>query len=93
MVASRFFSGPTVVGVASGTTFPDALSGGPAIGAIGGPLLLVPPAGNLPSSTSTYMNGIAASVISGLVFGGDVAVSPAVAREVAQALVLVPPTN
>jgi hypothetical protein len=93
MVATRFFSDPTEVGVASGTTFPDALSGGPAIGAAGGPLVLVPPAGNLPSATSSYMNAVAASVISGLVFGGDSAVTPAVAREVAQALVLVPPTN
>ncbi len=93
MVASRFFPEPTEVGVASGATFPDALSGGPAIGTQGGPLLLVPPTGNLPASTQAYLSASADSVVSGLLFGGDLAISSAVAREVAQALILVPPSN
>jgi hypothetical protein len=93
MVASKFFAAPTEVGVASGTTFPDALSGGPTIGAQGGPLLLVPPTGDLPTGTQAYMSAVADSVVAGLVFGGDAAVTTAVAREVAQALVLVAPSS
>jgi hypothetical protein len=93
LVAARFFNSPADVGVASGATFPDALSGGPAIGTEAGPLVLVPPTGNLPSSVSSYLTSIAPFVVSGLLFGGDSAITPAVASEVAQALVLVPPTS
>ena len=40
MVAERFFSAPAFVGIASGETFPDALSGGVASAMNGGPLML-----------------------------------------------------
>ena len=39
-VAERLFDQPTVAGVARGDAFPDALSGGAHIGALGGPMLL-----------------------------------------------------
>ena len=42
-VADFFFAGPQVYGVATGTNFPDALSGGALLATLGGPLLLSPP--------------------------------------------------
>ena len=39
-VAQRFFTNPGAVGIASGATFADALSGGALLGREGGPLLL-----------------------------------------------------
>ena len=93
MVAQAFFNSPSVVGVASGLKFPDALSGGPAAALAGGPLILVPPDGPLPTSTQSYLSQIASSVLSGWVFGGTPSVSTLVANEVAQSLVLVPPSS
>jgi ell wall binding domain 2 (CWB2) len=82
-VASKFFAGgPTVAGFASGVTFPDALSGGASIGAHGGPLLLVPPSGALPSSLSTYLMNTT-SITTGLLYGGASAVGTDVQTEVA----------
>jgi len=42
-VAERFFAGAHVAGVASGSAFADAATGGAHIAAMGGPLLLTPP--------------------------------------------------
>src|SRR5207302_1812236 len=44
-IATQFFASPTVVGIADGLAFPDALSGGVHIGAQHGPMLLVLPPG------------------------------------------------
>jgi len=74
MVASHFFTAPTELGFASGLTFPDALSGGANIGAVGGPMVLVPPCGTLPSSVTVYLGSIAASATGGSLFGGPLAV-------------------
>jgi hypothetical protein len=93
LVAQTFFNSPSAVGTASGLTFPDALSGGPVAALAGGPLVLVPALGGLPTSTQSYLSSIANSVLSGWVFGGTAAVSTAVADEVAQSLVLVPPSS
>ncbi len=93
LVAKTFFDAPSAVGVASGAAFPDALSGGPVTAASGGPLVLVPAQGELPTSTLDYLTGIATSVLSGWAFGGPVALSTAVADEAARALVLVPPPS
>jgi Pro-kumamolisin, activation domain/Cell wall binding domain 2 (CWB2) len=93
MVAQTFFVSPSVVGVASGVSFPDALSGGPIAARADGPLVLVPPTGALAVQTQTYLSEVAASVMSGWIFGGPVAVSTPVADEVAQSLVLVPPPS
>lgn len=93
LVAQRFFTAPSAVGVASGQTFPDALSGGPVAGLAGGPLVLVPNSGALPSTTQSYLSGLAESVVSGWLFGGPAAVTTPVADEVGEALVLVPPAS
>lgn len=93
LVAQSFFYSPSLVGVASGVTFPDALSGGPITALAGGPIILVPPAGNLPAPTQRYLAGVANSVLSAWLFGGPAAVNTAVANEVAQSLVLVPPST
>jgi putative cell wall-binding protein len=93
LVAQAFFYSPSLVGVASGVTFPDALSGGPITALAGGPVILVPPAGNLAGPTQRYLAGVANSVLSAWLFGGPAAVNTAVANEVAQSLVLVPPAS
>ncbi|HET9187332.1 MAG TPA: cell wall-binding repeat-containing protein [Acidothermaceae bacterium] len=91
LVAQQFFNGPSAVGTASGTSFPDALSGGPVAALAGGPMVLVPATGSLPTTTQGYLASIASSVLTGWLFGGTAAVSTAVADQVAQSLVLVPP--
>ena len=42
-VTARGWSGWSITGLATGTSFPDALTGGPAIGSVGGVLLLTDP--------------------------------------------------
>jgi hypothetical protein len=91
LVAQQFFNAPSAVGVASGMSFPDALSGGPVAALAGGPIVLVPAAGALPTTTQHYLGGIASSVLTGWLFGGTAAVTTAIADQVAQSLVLVPP--
>jgi hypothetical protein len=91
LVAEQFFDAPSAVGVASGMAFPDALSGGPVAGHAGGPVGLGPAAGALATSTQHDLARIACSGLSGWLFGGTMAVSTAVANQVAQSLVLVPP--
>lgn len=93
LVAQQFFTAPSAIGLASGAAFPDALVGGPISGTAGGPLVLVPPDGNLPDGTSGYFASVAPSVLNGWLFGGPKAVTTTVADAAAQALVLLPPTN
>jgi len=81
MVAGHFFLSPIVVGFASGVTFPDALSGGANIGKAGGPMVLVPPCGALPSSVTGYLGQVKASVSSGKLYGGPGAVGDDVLAE------------
>jgi hypothetical protein len=77
-LAESAFVMPKVIGLASGATFADTLSGGTNIAARGGPLLLVPPSGGLPPSVATYLSNHRSTVTSGLVFGGALAVADAV---------------
>jgi hypothetical protein len=84
-VAAALFTGPTNVGVASGTTFPDALSGGAFQAHFGGPILLSDP-GVLPSPTKTYLTGATATLVTTTIFGGTAAISTAVQTEVGTAL-------
>ena len=85
LVAQGFFqNGPAVAGFASGAAFPDALSGGANMGSRGGPLLLVPPTGPLPSSVSQYLSQTK-SVIGGFIYGGTAAVGSDVQSELAAA--------
>ena len=44
-LATRFFAAPTLVGVATGVSFPDALSGGAQLARVDAPLLLATPTG------------------------------------------------
>jgi putative cell wall-binding protein len=81
-VAQTFFHSPNVVGVATGTNFPDALAAGPDLAAKDGPLLLVPPAGVLPPGTTGQLLAYAQTLRSALVFGGTTSVADAVGTQV-----------
>jgi hypothetical protein len=76
---------PCAHGVATGADFPDALSGGSAIGRFGGALLLTRP-DNLPPSTAAALNALRAEPREVLVFGGAGAVSEATYGEIGAAL-------
>lgn len=69
LVARQFFGGPQVVGIATGSKFPDALAGGVLAGSVGGPLLLTLPTG-LPSPTADYLRNASGSVNDAILFGG-----------------------
>ncbi|MDR6971700.1 cell wall-binding repeat-containing protein [Leifsonia shinshuensis] len=73
--ASVFPPGVPVAYVASGSNFPDALAGGPAAAAAGGPVLLTAP-GALPVATSTELKRLKPERI--VMLGGDAAVSAGV---------------
>ncbi|MDQ1495573.1 MAG: hypothetical protein QOG69_2056 [Actinomycetota bacterium] len=92
-VARKFFTSPATIGTASGAAFPDALSGGPVSALANGPLVLVPPGGTLPASAQAYFAGLSNTVVSAWLFGDTGAVSTAMANQIAQALVLVPPPS
>jgi putative cell wall-binding protein len=76
-VAAQFFTAPTTVGVASGATFADALSGGANLAHTGGPLVLTDPS-TVPASTSAYLTANAATLTTASLFGGTSAISAAV---------------
>ncbi|HEY0869446.1 MAG TPA: cell wall-binding repeat-containing protein, partial [Acidothermaceae bacterium] len=84
-VAAALYTGPTNVGVASGVTFPDALSGGAFQAHFGGPILLSDP-GVLPSPTSTYLTGSTSTIVNTTIFGGTAALSNAVQTQIGTAL-------
>jgi len=84
-VASTLFTAPANVGVASGTAFPDALSGGAFQAHFGGPIVLTDPH-SLPMSTSTYLTGAKTTVVTTNIFGGGSALSATVQTEVGTAL-------
>lgn len=67
-VASTFFPSATVVGIATGTNYPDALAAGGQLGQIAAPLLLVSPTGLVPAPTDAFLS--AHHVSSTLVYGG-----------------------
>ena len=76
--AATYAAGVNTVYVASGQTFPDALSGGPAAATSasgGGPLLLVQ-SGTIPTSTATELQRLGAQKV--IVLGGSSSVSDGV---------------
>ncbi|HTC69804.1 MAG TPA: cell wall-binding repeat-containing protein [Acidothermaceae bacterium] len=81
-VADKFFAGPTVVGVATGTNFPDALAAGPDLASKIAPLLLVPPSGPLPEGPTGELLSYTPALQGALVFGGTSSISDAVASQV-----------
>ena len=72
---ASFDTAVPVVYIADGTTFPDALAGGPAARVGGGPLLLTAP-GSLPAATTTELARLTPGRI--VVLGGTGAVSASV---------------
>lgn len=74
-VANRFFPGPVQAGLASGTRYFDALSGGVHAAARGGPLVLTQPT-TLPPRPKTYLQSNAGTTLERLyVYGGSSAIS------------------
>jgi putative cell wall-binding protein len=84
-VASAIFTSPNNIGVASGVTFPDALSGGAFEAHFGGPIVLAAPT-TLPTSTSSYITGAKSTIVTSTIFGGTAALSDAVQTAVSTAL-------
>jgi len=82
-VASTFFASATSFGAATGTNFPDALSGGVFMGtrATPGPVLLVQPSGALPASIASYLSDAESTLTQGYLFGGPLAVGNDVLSE------------
>jgi putative cell wall-binding protein len=72
MVASKFFTSPPVVGIATGSDFPDALAAGAQLAQSGSPLLLVGQSG-VPAPTAAYLAANPASQPT--VYGGLAAIS------------------
>jgi len=68
-VATKFFPSATVVGVATGAGFPDALAGGAQLALMGAPLLLSSEA-SVPTSTSNYLNADHSVLTNVYVYGG-----------------------
>jgi hypothetical protein len=84
-VASSFFTAPLSVGVASGATFADAMSGGAYLARLGGPILLTYPT-SVPTSTSNYLTTVKSGLASSSLFGGTAAISTGVQTTIDQLL-------
>ncbi|HEY2430320.1 MAG TPA: cell wall-binding repeat-containing protein [Acidimicrobiales bacterium] len=81
IVAQKFFPTPSVVGVATGADFPDALAGGGAMGLKGGPVLMSG-TDTLPSAAGVYLSDNHATIGQGFLFGGPGALSYGIQRDV-----------
>ena len=79
LVAKRFFPGVRAAGLASGMSFPDALSAGPVLGSSGVPLLLTGTT-TLASGTGGYLTTSKALTVH--MFGGTAALSAGVTTAV-----------
>jgi hypothetical protein len=79
-LAELEFPSPSTLAFASGLAFPDALSGGALVGKAGGPILLVPASGALPTELYAYLQRTTAG--QGIALGGPAAVSPEVVDEI-----------
>lgn len=85
-VANTFFPYMDVAGVATGKVWPDALSGGAAMGSMGGPLLLVNPATGLSAQDAQLLDANRGELWAGWVFGGTAAVPASVDKQLAKAI-------
>jgi hypothetical protein len=74
------------VGLATGTAWPDALSGSAFLGRTHGPLLLLNPAVGLSPDDSSYINDNRGSLGLGVVFGGDAALPSGVDAQLTAAI-------
>src|SRR5207248_9488682 len=87
LIACTMFPNSTTIGLASGTTFADALAGSAHVGKLGGAILLIDPtSAALPSSTSSFVTGDRDSSIRGYVYGGTSAVSASLYQAAVTAL-------
>jgi hypothetical protein len=82
MVARTYFSANTDAALATGSTWPDALSGGAMIGLRGGPLLLTAPTGVSPAVLS-YLSSQSASLYDLFLMGGPAALPDGIAQQAA----------
>ena len=78
---------PAFLWVASGGQFADALASGPAANWRGASLLLVPPAGAIPASTSVWLKEHVVRVEELQIVGGAAAIGADVERELRSVLV------
>jgi hypothetical protein len=76
LLAEYAFTDPTVFAVASGGNFPDGLTGGAHVGALGGPMLLVEAAA-VPSEVMSYFDDTP-TLRTGFVYGGELSITPSV---------------
>ncbi len=90
LVAQHFFPVPSSVGVASGATFADALSGGAHIAKLGGPLLLSDSVA-LSTAAEQYLSADQASITNPYVYGGTTAISAFTEAGVQAAVTGAPP--
>ncbi|SCG49152.1 cell wall-binding repeat-containing protein [Micromonospora inositola] len=75
-VAWTFFGGENHIGLATGTNWPDALSGGALMGLLNGPLLLTPgTATTLGAEAQALLDESSGSVHTALIFGSSAVVS------------------
>ena len=84
-VATKFFSAPSQVGIATGLSFPDALSAGALLGHVTAPLLLVATS-SVPGSVTTYLAAVKGTVTTGYLIGGPNTVNQSVADAINLAL-------
>jgi hypothetical protein len=89
-VAAKFFPAPTMVGVATTVSFPDALAGGAQIAHLGGPLLLNAP-GAIDNQVVGYLTTHSTTITLARMYGGTSGVSTAVSNAASAALGLANP--
>lgn len=77
---ASFAGGAAVAYIATGPNFPDALTGGPAAGVTGGPILLVSPS-SIPGATAAELNRLRPGRI--VILGGTAVVTDGVAGQLA----------
>jgi hypothetical protein len=80
-VADRFFPHATMAGIASGEKFPDALTAGTLLVHDGSPLLLTAQL-VLPTTTASYLSGLASPTDQVYLFGGTGAISTSVQQSI-----------
>ncbi|HUG83377.1 MAG TPA: cell wall-binding repeat-containing protein, partial [Euzebya sp.] len=80
MVAEEFFDAPTMVGLARGDEFADALTGGAHAALQGGPVVLTPST-LLHPEIETYLCGHSDALTTGFVYGGDAAIQAGVVAD------------
>jgi putative cell wall-binding protein len=90
LIAEHFFPAPTEVGIASGMSFADAMSGGAHIAHLGGPLLLSD-TNALSLPTQDYLTASEGSIASAFVYGGPLAISAFAEAGVQAAVTGAPP--